>query len=323
MRIWRRQLGAKLKAVLCRALGSPLVVEEIAPPACGSGEALVRVTAVGLNFFDTLIVAGKYQVKPQLPFSPGGELAGVTADGRRVMGYCGHGAAREQICIDPRKLVPIPDGVSDMRAASLPIAYGTTLHALRDRARLKSGETLAVLGASGGVGQAAVEIGKLMGARVIACASSEEKVAFCRSLGADEVINYGTADLKEALKATTKGEGVSVVYDPVGGALTEPALRALAWGGRYLVVGFAAGEIPRPPLNLVLLKGADVLGVYWGSHVEREPVRHRANMEQLLAWTAEGKLRPHVHRTYRFDEADAALAEIAARRVIGKIVLVP
>lgn len=308
-----------MKAVLCKAIGEPLAVEDVPPPVAGEGEVLVRVKAVGLNFFDTLLVQGKYQVKPPLPFSPGGEFAGVTADGRRVTAYCGHGAARPEIAIAARKLVAIPDGVSDGQAASLAIAYGTTLHALRGRAKLKAGETLAVLGASGGVGQAAIEIGKLLGARVVACASSAEKLAFCRELGADELIDYGASDLKEALRAL----GVDVIYDPVGDKLAEPALRALGWGGRYLVIGFAGGEIPRPPLNVVLLKELDVLGVHWGAHVERQPEAHRADMEQLLAWTAEGKLKPHIHRTYRFEECNAALAEIAARRVRGKVLLVP
>jgi NADPH2:quinone reductase len=308
-----------VKAVLCKALGAPLAVEDIAPPVPAPGEVSVRIKAVGLNFFDTLLLAGKYQVKPQLPFSLGGEFAGVTADGRRVMAYCGYGAAREEIAIDARKLTPIPEGVGDAEAACIAIAYGTTLHALAGRARLKPGETLAVLGASGGVGQAAIEIGKLIGARVVACASSPQKLAFCRSLGADHAIDYGTSDLKEGLRALN----VDVVYDPVGDKLAEPALRGLSWGGRYLVIGFAGGDIPRPPLNLVLLKELAVLGVHWGGHVEREPEAHRRDMERLLAWAAEGKLKPRIHRAYRFDEANAALAEIAGRRVKGKIVLVP
>jgi NADPH2:quinone reductase len=308
-----------MKAVLCKDLGGPLAVEDIAAPRLEPGKVMVRVKAVGLNFFDTLIVQGKYQVKPPLPFSPGGEFAGVTADGRRVMAYCGHGAAREETAIDARKLVSVPEGVSDAQAACLAITYGTTLHALRSRAKLKRGETLAVLGASGGVGQAAIEIGKLMGAKVVACASSAEKLAFCRELGADETVDYGTADLKEALRAL----GVDVIYDPVGDKLAEPALRALGWGGRYLVIGFAGGEIPRLPLNLVLLKELDILGVHWGAHVERAPEAHRADMQQLLAWTAEGKLKPHIHKTYRFEDSNAALAEIAARRVRGKVLLAP
>jgi NADPH2:quinone reductase len=308
-----------MKAVLCKALGEPLVVDDVAPPNTAAGEMPVRVKAVGLNFFDTLIVQGKYQVKPALPFSPGGEFAGVAADGRRVMAYCGYGAAREVVSIDARKLVEVPDGVRDEQAASLAIAYGTTLHALRGRAKLKAGETLGVLGASGGVGQAAIEIGKLLGARVVACASSAEKLEFCRALGADETVDYGATDLKDALREL----GVDVIYDPVGDKLAEPALRALGWGGRYLVIGFAGGGIPRLPLNVVLLKELNVLGVHWGARVEREPEAHRADLKQLLAWTARGKLKPHIHRTYRFEDCNAALAEIAARRVRGKVLLVP
>jgi NADPH:quinone reductase len=313
-----------MKAVLCKHLGltDQLAIEDIAPPVPKPGERLVRVKAVGLNFFDTLIIAGKYQVKPPLPFSPGGEFAGVS-DGERVMAYCGHGAAREEIAISAEKLAVIPDGVSFEAAACLAITYGTTLHALRDRAKLEAGETLAVLGASGGVGQAAVEIGKLMGARVIACVSSDDKAVFCRTLGADEAVNYGRDDLKTALKNLTGGYGVDVIYDPVGGALAEPALRAISWGGRYLVIGFASGDIPKLPLNLVLLKGCDVIGVFWGGHVEREPAQHRANMDQLLAWTAEGRITPHIHRTYALEDIGEALAAIASREVKGKAVLVP
>jgi NADPH2:quinone reductase len=262
-----------MRAVLCKEHGPPekLAVADIAPPQAKSGEVIVNVKAVGLNFFDTLIIAGKYQLKPPMPFSPGGEIAGLLADGTRVMAYTGHGGAREQISLPRANLIPIPGGLSFETAAGLTITYGTTLHGLRDRAKLQKGETLAVLGASGGVGQAAVEIGKAMGARVIACASSDEKLAFCKSLGADELVNYEKTDLKETLKSLTSGKGINVIYDPVGGALSEPALRSVAWGGRFLVIGFAAGEIPKIALNLILLKGCDVQGVFWGAHVEKEP----------------------------------------------------
>ncbi len=323
-----------MKAVLCRTLGGPdgLSIEEIARPAHGADDVVVAVKAVGLNFFDTLIIEGKYQVRPELPFSPGGEIAGSVIEtglnvrhlkpGDRVMGYVGHGGARAEIIVEASRLSLIPAGLSDEAAAGLSITYGTTLHALRDRARLKSGETLAVLGASGGVGQAAVEIGKLMGAKVIACASSDDKLAFCTSLGADEVVNYGSQNLKEALRNLRK-DGVDVVYDPVGGDLTEAAVRALAWGGRHLVIGFAQGDIPKLPLNLVLLKSASILGVFWGAHTEREPELHRANMDRLLAWAATGALKPHIHATYRFEEIGAALKAIARREVKGKAILVP
>lgn len=323
-----------MRAVLCKVLGGPesLSVEEIAAPEPGPDDVVVKVAAVGLNFFDTLIIQGKYQIKPKLPFSPGGEIAGVVMrkgaavrtlkEGDRVMGYVGHDGAREEIAVAARKLALIPKGLSDAAAAGLSITYGTTLHALKDRAALRPGETLAVLGASGGVGQAAVEIGKLMGADVIACASSEDKLAFCKGLGADRLVNYTAQNLKEALRAL-EPEGVDVVYDPVGGELTELAVRALAWNGRHLVVGFAQGEIPKLPLNLVLLKSANILGVFWGAHIDREPDRHRANMDQLLAWAAEGRLTPHIHHIYRFEEIASALAALARREVKGKAILAP
>jgi NADPH2:quinone reductase len=220
------------------------------------------------------------------------------------------------------KLALIPGTLSDEAAAGLSITYGTTLYALKDRARLQRGETLAVLGASGGVGQAAIEIGKILGARVIACASSDDKLAFCKTIGADEVVNYQTQSLRDGLRALAK-DGVDVVYDPVGGDLTEQAVRALAWNGRHLVIGFAQGQIPKLPLNLVLLKSADILGVFWGAHTEREPGLHRANMDQLLAWAAAGRLKPHIHKIYRFDEIADALKAIAGREVRGKAILVP
>jgi len=323
-----------MRAILCKTLGGPdgLTIEEIAPGLPGDGEVSVAVKAVGLNFFDTLIIQGKYQVKPKLPFSPGGEIAGVVTKlgrnvthlkaGDRVMGYVGHGGAREEAVVKARGLSLIPEGLSDEIAAGLSITYGTTFHALKDRAHMKAGETLAILGAAGGVGQAAIEIGKIMGAKVIACASSDDKLDFCRKLGADEVVNYDKQNLKDALRALGK-DGVDVVYDPVGGDLTELAVRALAWNGRHLVVGFAQGEIPKLPLNLVLLKSANIQGVFWGAHTEREPERHRANMDQLLAWALEGKLEPHVHRRYRFAEIAEALGALARREVKGKAVLVP
>lgn len=323
-----------MKAILCKALGPPqnLVIEDIAAGTPGPDEVLVEVKAIGLNFFDTLIIEGKYQVKPALPFSPGGEIAGIVTRsgakvahlkaGDRVMGYVGHGGARAEMITAAKGLSIIPHSLSDEIAAGLSITYGTTLHALKDRAGLKPGETLAVLGAAGGVGQAAVEIGKLMGAKVIACASSDDKLDFCRRLGADDVVNYANQNLKDALRAIAK-DGVDVVYDPVGGDLTELAVRALAWNGRHLVVGFAQGQIPKLPLNLVLLKSANIQGVFWGAHTEREPELHRANMDQLLAWAAQGALKPHIHRVYRFPEIAEALGAIARREVKGKAILVP
>ncbi len=324
-----------MKALLCTRYGTPddLELADIADPKPGPGEAVVRIAAAALNFFDTLIIAGKYQYKPAMPFSPAAEFAGVVESlgagvtslkpGDRVLGYMTHGAARERAAVSADKLIKIPGALDFDRAAGLCITYGTTLHALKDRARLKSGETLVVLGASGGVGLAAVELGKIMGARVIACASSAEKIAFARQHGADDGIDYGKEDLKEALRQVTDGHGADVIYDPVGGSYSEAALRSIAWLGRFLVVGFAAGEIPKLPLNLVLLKGCDVLGVFWGSWIERDPDGHRANTEQLLAWAADGKLSSHVHAVYPLAEAPAALKAIAARKVMGKVILRP
>src|SRR4051794_15705466 len=251
-----------MKALLCTRYGAPddLEVADIAAPKPGSGEVLVKIHAAALNFFDMLIIAGKYQFKPAPPFSPAAEFAGtvealgpgVTSfkPGDRVLGYMTYGAAREFVAVDAGKLIKIPDALDFDRAAGLCITYGTTLHALKDRARLKAGESLAVLGASGGVGLAAVELGKIMGARVIACASSDDKLAFTRQHGADDAINYASEDIKEGLRRVTGGKGADVIYDPVGGKYTEPALRSIAWQGRFLVVGFAAGDIPKLPLNL-------------------------------------------------------------------------
>jgi NADPH2:quinone reductase len=324
-----------MKAILCKSFGAPesLVVEEIDQPAAGPGEVVAEVRACALNFFDTLIIAGKYQYKPEFPFSPGAEIAGVVKavdagveglrPGDRVIGYLGWGGCRELVAAPAEKFVALPSGLDDVAAAGLTVTYGTALHALKDRARLKPGETLAVLGAAGGVGQAAIEIGKLLGARVIACASSDDKLAFCRGLGADEGVNYARLGLRDELKRLTEGRGVDVVYDAVGGDLSEAALRAIAWKGRFLVIGFAAGEIARIALNLVLLKGCDVVGVFWGDHIAREPHLHRANMAQILAWAAEGRIRPHVQKIYPLAETASALQAIARREVMGKAVVVP
>jgi NADPH2:quinone reductase len=323
-----------MKAVLCKAYGPAenLIVEDIAAPIASEGEATIKVKAVGLNFFDTLIIEGKYQYKPAFPFSPGAEVAGIVssvsantaglAAGDRVMVFTSWGGAREKIAAPFDRIARMPDSVSFEAAAGLTVTYGTTLYALAERGRLKQGETLVVLGAAGGTGQAAIEIGKLIGANVIACASSPDKLAFCREIGADAAIDYSKEDLKEAIRAATAGKGADVVYDPVGGNLAEPALRALDWGGRYLVIGFASGEIPKLPLNLVLLKGIDVVGVFWGSYVERDPQANRAVMEKLLVWCAAGKIRPHIHKTYRLEETAAALGAIARREVKGKAILV-
>ena len=322
-----------MKAVLCTHFGPPeaLKIEDIAAPRAGPGEALVHVKAVALNFFDTLLLAGKYQHKPAFPFSPGAEFAGVIesvgtddgelAPGDRVVGYSGWGAAREMVAVGAQRLVKIPDELEFERAAGVTVTYGTTLYALRERAALKPGESLVVLGASGGTGLAAVELGKIMGARVIACASSDDKLAFAREHGADEIVNYDREDLRGALKKLGGERGIDVVYDPVGGRYAEPALRSLGWLGRYLVVGFAAGEIPKIPLNLALLKSCDIRGVAWGAWTSREPAAQRGLMADILTWTAEGKLSAHVQAVYPLAEIAAALEVLAARQAMGKIVL--
>jgi NADPH2:quinone reductase len=321
-----------MKAALCKSLDGPeaVVVEEIADPMAGPGEAVVRVRAAALNFFDTLITRGKYQTKPALPFSPSGEIAGVVESlgpgvtqvkvGDRVAAAVGYGGAREKVAIAAGSLIPIPSGVSDVVASAVSVTFGTAIHGLKDRGRLKPGETVAVLGASGGTGQAALEIAKLMGARVIA-ASSGDKLEVCRALGADEVVDYDAADLKQALKDLTGGRGVDVVYDCVGGKYAEPAVRALAWEGRFLVVGFAAGDIPKLPLNLLMLKGADAIGVFWGESVRRDPARHRANMIEVLRWVADGKLVPRIHATYPLPEIREAIGVLDRREATGKVVL--
>jgi len=322
-----------MKAALCKSLGGPasLTVEEIAAPEPGPGEVLIAVKAAALNFFDTLITRGKYQSKPELPFSPAAEVAGVIAAlgpgvtgleaGDRVAAYLGWGGAREKVIARADAVVPIPAGVTDEVAAGIAVTYGTAIHGLKDRAHLKPGETVAVLGAAGGAGLAAVELAKLMGARVIAVASSEDKLAVTRAHGADEAVNYAGTDLKDGLKALTGGRGVDVVYDCVGGDTSEVALRAMAWQGRFLVIGFASGEIPRIPLNLLLLKGCDAVGVFWGEAVKRDPAGHRRNMRQILDWIAEGRLAPRVHGTFPLDGIREALGVIERREAVGKVVL--
>ncbi len=324
-----------MKAVLCRKFCAPdeLELADLPEPVAGPGEAVVRIKAAALNFFDTLIIAGKYQHKPPFPFSPAAEFSGVVesvgagvtdvAPGDRVMGNTGWGAAREAVAVPANILVKVPAGLDFDRAAGLTVTYATTLYALRVRAELKPGETLAVLGASGGTGLATVEIGKVMGARVIACASSDEKLEFARAHGATETVNYASEDLRAALKRLGGEHGVDVIYDPVGGPYAEPAVRSMAWNGRYLVIGFAAGEIPKLPLNLVLLKNCDIRGVAWGTWVQREPQAQRELMKDIVNWAAAGKLSAHVHAVYPLADIAAALKAIADRKVMGKIVLRP
>jgi NADPH2:quinone reductase len=310
-----------------------LQVSELPDPVPGAGEVLVDVKAVGLNFFDLLIIANRYQVKPDLPFSPGAEFSGVVsavgagvseiAQGDRVCGTTGFGAAREKVVVPASSLVRMPKTLDFERAAGLLVTYSTSLHGLADRAKLKKGETLAVLGAAGGVGIAAVEIGKIMGARVIACASSPEKLEFARKHGADEGIDYSKEDLKERLRELTDGRGADVVYDPVGGPLAEQAVRSTAWEGRYLVIGFAAGEIPKIALNHVLLRSCSIVGVSWGAMARRNPARGQSLVQQLIEWAGEGRISAHVDKVYPLAQASEALNAIARREVKGKVVLRP
>jgi NADPH2:quinone reductase len=323
-----------MKAVVCKQFGPPesLVVEDLPSPAPGPGEVVISVKAASVNFPDVLIIQNKYQFKPPLPFSPGSELSGVVKAvgegvgnvraGDRVMAFTTYGAFAEEVKTEATRLVPMPQAMDYATGAAFLLTYGTSDHALRDRARLAAGETLLVLGAAGGVGLAAIEIGSALGARVIACASSEEKLAVCRGHGADAAINYAAEDLRERVKALTEGRGVDVVYDAVGGAYSEPAFRSLAWRGRHLVVGFAAGEIPKLPLNLALLKGASLVGVFWGDFARREPRALGESLAQLARWYGEGKLRPHVSQTLPLAQAPQAIRLLAGRQAKGKVVLV-
>jgi NADPH:quinone reductase len=322
-----------MKAVVCKQYGPPesLVLEELASPKAGAGEVVISVKAASVNFPDVLIIQNKYQFKPPLPFSPGSELAGVVKEagsgvsafrpGDRVMAFTTYGAFAEEVKTEAGRLLPLPGKMDFVTGAAFVLTYGTSDHALRDRAALKAGETLLVLGAAGGVGLAAIEIGKALGARVIACASSDEKLAVCRSHGADEGINYATEDLRERIKALTDGRGIDVVYDAVGGPYTEPAFRSLAWRGRLLVVGFAAGDIPKLPLNLPLLKGASVIGVFWGDFARREPKEFAGSMKQLARWYDEGRLKPHVSQTLPLEKAAEAIRLLASRQAKGKVVV--
>ena len=324
-----------MKAVRCNAWGPPdsLVVEDIAAPVPQAGEVLIDVRAASVNFPDVLIIQKKYQIQPELPFTPGTEIAGTVralgagvanvAVGDRVIAFVGLGGFAEQVVAKADALIPIPPGIDDDVAASFTMAYGTSHHAVVDRGELKAGQTMLVLGAAGGVGLAAVEIGKAIGARVIAAASSEEKLAVCRERGADATINYATEDLREAIKAATGGKGPDVIYDPVGGVYAEPAFRSIAWRGRYLVVGFANGEIPRLPFNLALLKGASIVGVFWGSFARLEPEANAAAMRQMIGWMREGKLRPLISARYSLAQVPEALKALESRSAAGKIVVVP
>jgi NADPH2:quinone reductase len=323
-----------MKALLCKTHGNPeaLVLEEVSSPAPGPKQVLIQVKACGVNFPDSLIIQDKYQFKPELPFAPGGEVAGIALAvgdevthvkaGDPVFALTGWGGFAEAVVADGFKCMPIPAGMDFVTAATTMYTCGTSLHALKQRARLQSGETLLVLGAAGGVGLAAVQIGKLMGAKVIAAASSDEKLAKCRALGADETINYHSQDLRESIKSLTDGKGVDVVYDPVGDAYSEPAVRSLAWQGRYLVVGFAGGAPASIRLNLPLLKGASIVGVFWGAFAQKQPKDSMDNFRQILEWIAGGKLKQHIHMQYLLEQGGQAIRDLMDRKVIGKNVVV-
>ncbi len=324
-----------MKAVVCKAWGMPdtLVVEELPEPQPSPGQVALDVMAAGVNFPDVLIIQGKYQFKPELPFTPGSELSGVVRAlgegvqglkvGDKVIAFSAQGAFAQQIVVPAQACMPMPAGMDFDTAAAITLTYGTSHHAVVDRAALKEGETMLVLGAAGGVGLAAIEIGKALGARVIAAASSDDKLAVCRAHGADATINYSTEDLREAIKAATGGKGPDVIYDPVGGIYAEPAFRSIGWRGRYLVVGFANGDIPKLPLNLTLLKGASLMGVFWGEFAKREPKANMAGMRQLMGWLAEGKIKPRISGRYALADTAAALNDMAARKVTGKVVILP
>jgi len=324
-----------MKAVVCKAWGGPetLVIEDVALPAPKPGEVKIRVRAAGVNFPDVLIIQNKYQMKPPLPFSPGAEISGeVIAVGEgvthvkagdRVVSFCGVGGFAEEVIAPAAVTMPMPPGVPFELAAVFSLAYGTSWHAVRDRAALQAGETMLVLGAAGGVGLAAVEIGKAIGARVVAAASTDEKLAICKQHGADALINYSKEDLREAIKRECGKNGPDVIYDPVGGKFAEPAFRSIAWRGRYLVIGFADGEIPALPFNLALLKGASIVGVFWGEFAKREPGNNQKGLAEMMGWIREGKLKPRISKTYTLEEAPQALMDMAARKVVGKVVIKP
>lgn len=324
-----------MKAVVCKTWGTPDTLEKIELPdlSPSAGEVAIAVKAAGINFPDFLIIQNKYQFKPELPFTPGSELSGIVyavgegvkhiKTGDKVIAFIGQGAFAQQVLAPANAVIPMPEGMDFDTAAAITLTYGTSHHAVVDRAQLKAGETMLVLGAAGGVGLAAIEIGKAVGAKVIAAASSDEKLDICRQHGADMTINYSNTDLREAIKSATGGKGPDVIYDPVGGIYAEPAFRSIAWRGRYLVVGFANGEIPKLPLNLALLKGASLVGVFWGEFAKREPKANMAAMSEMIGWLREGKIKPHISARYALNETADALNDIAARKVTGKVVIQP
>jgi NADPH2:quinone reductase len=324
-----------MRAIRCNQYGPPqsLVLETLSDLQPGPGQVVIDVRAASVNFPDVLVIQNKYQMKPELPFTPGSEFAGVVRAvgpnvkrlkaGMRVAAYTAQGAFAEQALASETACMPLPDDIDFASAAAITLAYGTSHHAVVDRGALKAGETMLVLGAAGGVGLAAVEIGKALGARVIAAASTPQKLALCLEHGADATIDYTSENLRERIKALTDGNGPDVIYDPVGGEYAEPAFRSIGWRGRYLVVGFANGEIPKLPLNLALLKGASIVGVFWGQHIQREPDLANAAMQQIFVWIKDGRIRPHVTKRYTLEQTAAALNDMASRRVSGKIVIEP
>lgn len=324
-----------MRALTCTAFDEPetLTVTEQPTPTPGPGEVLIRVQAASVNYPDALMVQGKYQVRPPLPFTPGAEAAGTVEAvgegvthltvGQRVAAFTGTGAFATHLIAPAAATLPLPDDLDLNVAATLPLAYGTAMHALIDRGQLKAGETLLVLGAAGGVGLAAVMIGKALGARVIAAASTLGKLELARAHGADEVINYTDTDLKAAVAELTGKKGVDVILDPVGDRWAESAFRAVAWGGRYLVIGFAGGEIPRLPLNLPLLKGASIVGVFWGEYARRDPRGNARHLTQLAEWVRSGTLKPEISRAYTLQEAPQAMRDLLERRVTGKVIVTP
>ena len=324
-----------MKAVVCKEWGLPdtLAIVDLPDLAPAPDQVAINVKAAGVNFPDVLIIQNKYQFKPQLPFTPGSELSGIVYAvgegvnhikvGDKVIAFIGNGAFAQQVVAPANAVMPMPPGMDFDIAAAITLTYGTSHHAVVDRAQLKAGETMLVLGAAGGVGLAAIEIGKALGARVIAAASTDEKLEVCKQHGADVTINYSNQDLREAIKAATDGKGPDVIYDPVGGIYAEPAFRSIGWRGRYLVVGFANGEIPKLPLNLTLLKGASLVGVFWGEFAKREPKANLAAMRELMGWLNEGKIRPRISGRYALKDTPAALNDLAARKVTGKIVIQP
>jgi NADPH:quinone reductase len=323
-----------MKAILCTHHGLPetLTYTDIDDPVLEEKEVLIRVKACAVNFPDVLLIQDKYQFKPSLPFSPGGEVSGVIEktgagvknfkEGQRVLALCGWGGFAEKVKVAADRIFPIPPQMDFMTAASTLYTFGTAYHALNDRAKIQPGETLLVLGASGGVGLAAVELGKVMGATVFAAASTADKLAICKEKGAEHLINYESEDLKERIKTLTDGKGVDVVLDVVGGKYAEPALRGMAWKGRYLVVGFAAGEIPKLPFNLPLLKGCDIMGVFWGRFSTEEPKQNQQNIIDLVGMIQSGKIRQHIHKVYSLEESPQALRDMMDRKVMGKAIVV-